>query len=158
MGAQAVGFNAGDECLRRSHAGDDVGQSDVPARCYVARWPFAVPEVAACFDCAVAVDGSLETHVHPRRDRGEPCAPKAEFVPGLLGSRLGGGHINKAAVGGKARGSWARPDVRPFGLYSRSNAARQAGAAVLAFGDDPARERRRLATEPMRFGPPRPES
>jgi len=26
--------------------------------------------------------------VHPRRDRGEPCAPKAEFVPGLLGSRL----------------------------------------------------------------------
>src|SRR5271163_3947209 len=61
-----------------SNAGDDVGQSDVPARCYVARWPFA--EVAACFDCAVAVDGSLETHVHPRRDRREPCAPKAEFV------------------------------------------------------------------------------
>src|SRR5271170_2035472 len=55
---------------------------------YVARWPFAVPEVAACFDCAVAVDVSLETHVHPRRDRGEPCAPKAEFVPGLLGSRF----------------------------------------------------------------------
>jgi len=88
MGAQAVGFNAGDECLRRSNAGDNVGQSDVPARCYVARWPFAVPEVAACFDCAVAVDVSLETHVHPRRDRGEPCAPKAEFVSGLLGSRF----------------------------------------------------------------------
>src|SRR5271155_4176844 len=71
-----------------ANAGDDVAQSDVPARCYVARWPFAVPEVAACFDCAVAVDGSLETHVHPRWDRGEPCAPKAEFVSGLLGSRF----------------------------------------------------------------------
>ncbi len=81
-------FSAGDECFRRGNAGDHVGQSDVAARCYVARWPFAVPEVAACFDCAVAVDGSLEMRVHPRRDRGEPCAPKAEFVPGLLGSRL----------------------------------------------------------------------
>lgn len=68
-------------------------------------------------------------------------------------SAVRGGHINKAAVGGKARGIWARPDVRPFGLYSRSNAARQAGGAVLAFGDDPARERRRFATEPMRSGP-----
>jgi hypothetical protein len=73
-------------------------------------------------------------------------------------SAVRGGHINKAAVGGKARGIWARPDVRPFGLYSRSNAARQAGGAVLAFGDDPARERRRFATEPMRSGPSRPES
>ena len=81
-------FSAGDECFRRGNAGDHVGQSDVAARCYVARWPFAVPEVAACFDCAVAVDGSLEMRVHPRRDRGEPCAPKAEFGPGLLGSRL----------------------------------------------------------------------
>jgi len=88
MGAQAVDFSAGDECFRRGNAGDHVGQSDVAARCYVARGPFAVPEVAACFDCAVAVDGSLEMRVHPRRDRGEPCAPKAEFVPGLLGSRL----------------------------------------------------------------------
>ena len=161
MGAQAVGFNAGDECLRRSNAGDDVGQSDVPARCYVARWPFAVPEVAACFDCAVAVDGSLEMRVHPRRDRGEPCAPKLNSCLAYWGhgsSAVRGGHINKAAVGGKARGIWARPDVRPFGLYSRSNAARQAGAAVLAFGDDPARKRRRFATEPMRSGPSRPES
>jgi len=33
-----------------------------------------------------------------------------------------------------------RPDLRPFGLYSRLNAARQAGAAVLSFGGDPARE------------------
>src|ERR1700675_4005750 len=110
MGAQAVGFNAGDECLRRSNAGDDVGQSDVPARCYVARWPFAVPEVAACFDCAVAVDGSLETHVHPRRDRGEPCAPKAEFVSGFwVAVRLPSGavDISKAAVSGKARSIWA---------------------------------------------------
>jgi hypothetical protein len=58
-------------------------------------------------------------------------------------SAVRGAHINKPAVGGKARGSWARPDVRAFGLYSRSNAARQADAAVLSFGDDPAREWRR---------------
>ena len=130
----------------------DVGLTDVVT---------CIAATEACFDCAIAVDGSLETHVHPRRDRAEPCAPKLNSCLAYWGrgsSAVRGGHINKAAVGGKARGSWARPDVRPFGLYSRSNAARQAGAAVLAFGDDPARERRRLATEPMRFGSPRPES
>src|SRR5277367_3053851 len=57
----------------------DVGLTDVVT---------CIAATEACFDCAVAVDGSLETHVHPRWDRGEPCAPKAEFVPGLLGSRL----------------------------------------------------------------------
>ena len=35
---------------------------------------------------------------------------------------------------------WARPALRPVGLYSRPNAAPQAGRAVLAFGNDPARE------------------
>ena len=42
-------------------------------------------------------------------------------------------------------GPWARPAVRPAGLYTRPNAARRAGGAVSAYGDDPARESERFA-------------
>ena len=80
---------------------------------------------------------------------------------GLLGSRLERrqGRPYQQSCGRREGAGYLGASGRaPFGLYSGSNAARQAGAAVLAFGDDPARERRRLATEPMRFGSPRPES
>src|SRR5271163_775235 len=122
----------------------DVGLTDVVT---------CIAATEACFDCAIAVDGSLETHVHPRRDRGEPCAPKLNSCLACWGRgsiAVRGGHISKAGVSGKARGIWARPDVRPFGLYTRPGAARQAGAAVLSFGDDPARERRRFAMGSIR--------
>jgi hypothetical protein len=59
---------------------------------------------SACFDRAAAVEGSLETRVHPRWDRGEPCAPKVVFAPACWGhgsSAVRGGHINKPAVGGR---------------------------------------------------------
>src|SRR5271169_5308256 len=53
---------------------------------------------SACFDRAVAVEGSLETRVHLRWGRGEPCAPKVVFAPACWGhgsSAVRGGHIQQ---------------------------------------------------------------